>query len=109
MRAGRRGGRVILDRDGLALALGIVRDDELHRMQHAHRALSLLVEVLAQAVLEEAVFDHARALGNADAVAEVADGRGREAAAAQAAQRRHTRIVPAGDDALLHKLAELAL
>ena len=109
MRAGRRVGRVILDRERLALALGIVRDDELHRMQHAHRALGLLVEVFAQAVLKEAVFDHARALGNADAVAEVADGRRREAAAAQAAQRRHTRIVPAGDDALLHKLAELAL
>ena len=109
MRAGRRVGRVILDRERLALALGIVRDDKLHRMQHAHRALSLLVEVLAQAVLKEAVFDHARALGNADAVAEAADGRRREAAAAQAAQRRHTRIVPAGDDSLFDELSELAL
>ena len=77
MRAGGRVGRVIFDRERLALALGIVRDDKLHRMQHAHRALSLLVEVLAQAVLKEAVFDHARALGNADAVAEVADRLGR--------------------------------
>lgn len=70
---------------------------------------SLFVKVFAQAVLKEAVLDHARALGNADAVAEVADRLGRKAAAAQAAQRRHARIVPAGDDALLHELAELAL
>ena len=105
MRAGGGIGRVVLDREGLALALGIVRDDELHRMKNTHRALGLLVEVFAQAVLEEAVLNHARALGNADAVAEIADGRGRETAAAQTAQRRHTRIVPA----LLHELAELAL
>lgn len=39
VRAGRRIGRVVLDRDGLALALGIVRDDELHRVQHTHRTL----------------------------------------------------------------------
>ena len=109
MRAGGGVGRVILDLEGLALARGIVRDDELHRMKHAHRALGGGIEVLAQAVLEEGVLHHARALGDADAVAEIADGPRREAAAAQAAERRHPRIVPAGDDALLHELAQLAL
>ena len=109
MRAGGGVGRVILDLEGLALARGIVRDDKLHRMQHAHRALGGGIEVLAQAVLEEGVLHHARALGDTDAVAEIADGLRREAAAAQAAERRHPRIVPAGDDALLHELAQLAL
>ena len=101
-------GRVILDLEGLALARGIVRDDELHRMQHAHRALGGGIEVLPQAVFEEGVLHHARTLGDADAVAEITDGLRREAAAAQAAERRHPRIVPARDDALLHELAQLA-
>ena len=67
------------------------------------------VEVLAQAVFQKTVIDRGRDLGHADALAEIADGRGRVAAAAQAAQRRHARIVPAGDIALLDEAAQLAL
>ncbi len=43
------------------------------------------------------------------ALAEVADGAGGVAPAAQAAQGGHTGIVPAGHPALLHQLAQLAL
>ena len=78
-------------------------------MQHGHGALGVEVEILTQAVLQEAVVDRGRDLGHADALTEIADGRGRVAAAAQTAQRRHTRIVPAGDIALLDEAAQLAL
>ena len=109
MRAGVRVGRVVLDLEDLAFALGIVCDHELDRVQHTHRALGIGVEILAQAMLKEPVLDGARSLGNADALAEIADGKRREAAAAETAQRRHARIIPAGDIVLLHKLAQLAL
>ena len=48
-------------------------------------------------------------LGHADALAEIADGGGGIAPAAQAAQGGHTGIVPAGDLAALHQSPELAL
>ena len=48
-------------------------------------------------------------LGHADALAEITDGPGGIAPAAQAAEGGHPGIVPAGDPAFLHQLAELAL
>ena len=101
--------RVVFDLDELMLALGVVRDRELHGAQHRHGALGVVVQVLAQAVLEEAVVHRARHLRDADAVGEIADGRRGVAAAAQSAERRHARIVPAGDDALFDEAAQLAL
>ena len=78
-------------------------------MQDRHHALSGLVEVFAQAVLQEGVFHRRGRLCHADALAEVADGHGRVAAAAQAAEGRHPGVVPAGDLALLDELAQLTL
>ena len=48
-------------------------------------------------------------LRDSDRRAEIADRFRRVAAAAQAAERRHARIVPAADTALLHQLQQLAL
>jgi hypothetical protein len=45
-------------------------------VQHGHDALGGLVEVLAQAVLQEAVLHGGIHLGHADALAEIADGGG---------------------------------
>jgi len=69
----------------------------------------VIVQILAQAVLKEGELDGARNLCNADPLAEIADRLRRIAAAAQTAQRRHTRIVPAGDEAFFYKPSELAL
>ena len=78
-------------------------------MQHRHGALGILVEILPQAVLQEGVLHGGGHLRHADALGEIADGRGGIAPAAQAAQGRHAGIVPAGHEALLHQLAQLAL
>ena len=100
---------VILHGEGLALTLGIVGDRQLHGVQNRHGALGVGVEILAEAELQSAVLNDAGGLTHADHLAEIADGAGGIATAAQAAQGRHTGIVPAGDAALLHQLAELTL
>ena len=60
-------------------------------------------------MLQEAVFNGAVHLGYAHALTEIANGGRRITAAAKAAQRRHARIVPAGDIMFLHKRTELSL
>ena len=60
-------------------------------------------------MLQEAVLHHVGGLGHADALAEIADGFGGVAPAAEAAEGGHPGVVPAGDPALLHQAAELAL
>ena len=88
---------------------GIVRDDDLQRPQHRHHARRPLVEVVANRVFEPRHVDRAVELRHADPFAERAHRLGRVAAAAQAADRRHPRVVPAGDVLLLHELQQLAL
>ena len=100
---------VVFDLERLRLALRIVRDDELHRAQNGHGALCRVVEIFAQAVLQKRVFHSVGGLRHADALAEIADGVAGVASSSQTAERRHTRIVPAGDIILLDQLAQLAL
>ena len=100
---------VVFNLKGFRLALGIVRDDELHRAQNGHGALCRVVEIFAQAVLQKRVFHSVGRLRHADALAEIADGMAGVASSSQTAERRHTRIVPAGDIILLDQLAQLAL
>ncbi len=80
---------VVFDLEGLGLVFRIVRDDELHGTQDAIVALGGVVQILAQAVLEQGVFDGVGGLGHADALAEIADGMAGIAAAAQTAERGH--------------------
>ena len=100
---------IVLDRQKLGFAFRIVRDDELYRMQHGHDALCVLIQIVAQAAFKQRPVDCGVDLRHADAFAEIADGLRGIAAAAQTAERRHTRIVPAGDAVLLDQLAKLAL
>ena len=87
----------------------IILDHDLERPQHRHAPLRRLVEMLADRELEHADIDDAVGLGDADALDEIAHRRGRHAAAAQARERRHARIVPAADMAAADQFREHAL
>ena len=100
-RAGRRVLGVVGDLHLLDLALGVVLDDHLERVEDAEPALGRPVEDVADGVLELPDLDDAVGLGHADHRREVADALGREAAPAQAGDRRHPRVVPAADVALV--------
>ena len=52
-------------------------------MQHRHGALRVGVQILPQAMLQKTVLDDVGGLGHADALAEITDGRGGIAPAAQ--------------------------
>ncbi len=75
----------------------------------AMRRGDVAVEEIADLELQQRDVGGAVELGDADAFAEIADGRGRVAAAAQAGDRRQARIVPAADVAFLDELQQLAL
>ena len=100
---------VVFNLKGLALALGIVGDGQLDGPDDSHDPLGGVVQIRAQAVLQEGVFHSGVRLGHADLLGEGADGGGGVAPAAQTADGGHTGIVPAGDVVLLHQLAQLAL
>ena len=98
---------VILYLHRLALTLGIVGDGQFDGTQHCHGPLSVLIQILPEAVLQETIFHRRWILGHTDPVTEVPDGGWGIAPAAQAAQGRHTGVVPAGNIMLLHQLAQL--
>ena len=100
---------VIFHREGLGLVLGVVLDGELHRVQHGHGPAGVEVQVLPQAVLQEGVLHGGVHLGHAVSLAEVPDGGGGVAPAAQAADGGHPGVVPAGHVAALHQGPELPL
>ena len=89
--------------------LGEVVDHDAHGVEDAHAAEGRAVEVVADAGFEKGEFRGALVLGDADLLAEVADGLGGVAAAAEAGDGRHAGVVPAVDELLLHELEELAL
>ena len=76
---------------------------------HNHVAVAPFIEVLADTGFQSADIHQLVALAHADAVAEQLEGFGRIAAAADAAEGRHPGVVPAGDEAFLHQLEQLAL
>ncbi len=75
----------------------------------AKRRGAVLVQVLAHAALELAELGDLLLLRRADAAHELDDRFGRVAAAADAGQRRHARIVPAFDVLVVDELLQLAL
>ena len=64
---------VVFNIELLALPCGIIYYCELHGAQNGHGALSMIVEILTQAVLKERKLDGVRDLGNADPLTEIAD------------------------------------
>ena len=93
----------------LALALGIVRHDELDRPQHGRHADGTVVQVLAGGSLEHGVVIQGVELGVTDHVDELADRLGRKAATAKSADGRHAGVVPSVDKAFLHEGKQLTL
>ena len=68
----------------LDLALWVIREYDLQRLQHRHASLGVLAQHLADTVLEHAHFDELVFLGHAAALHEVAQGGRRIAATAHA-------------------------
>ncbi len=89
--------------------VGVVVEHDLERVEDGHCTRRAYVQVLADEVLEQAHIHEVLAFGDADLVAEPADGFGRVAAAPHAAERRHARVVPAVDVAFVDELQQLAL
>ena len=100
---------IVLYFKGLGLTLRIVCDDEPYRSDNRHYTLSVEVKILSQAVLKEAIVNHAVGLGNAYALTEIADSCGSIAPSSQPAEGGHTGIIPAGYEVILHQLTELSL
>ncbi len=100
---------VVDDVDLFNLAVGIVREHDLQRMQHRHHARRAPVQILADAVLELCDVDDVFLFRDANARAEVAERLGRVAATAQPGNRRHAWVVPARHVSLLHELQQLPL
>ena len=86
-----------------------VFQDHLHRVQHRHAARRGFVEVIAHLKFQQGDIGRAVELGDADALAEIANRRRRISTPAHAGNRRQAGIIPAIDMPLLHQLQELAL
>jgi len=86
--------RVVGDGAVLELAVGIVVDDQLDRLQHGHAALGVQLQLGAQHGLQLAHIHEVVSLGDAGLFHEVEDARRRVAAAAETGEGRHTGVVP---------------
>ena len=93
----------------LFLVLRVVGDDHLDRVQDGDAALGGGVELITDAVLQQADVDDAVGLGDAGLLDKLVDGARGVAAAAQAADGGHSRVVPAVHLFGLDQLAQVAL
>ena len=100
----------VVDRVQLVLsALGVVGDDDLERVEHRHAALRVTVEHLADVVLQARELHGGVGLGDTDGGGELADALCRVAAAPEAGDGGHARVIPATDAALFHEAQQEAL
>ena len=100
---------IFLDLYLLGLALGVVVNNELQRIENSHGARGVLIEIVSDARLEQAVVNNAVGLRHADAAYEVAYRGGGIAPAAHSAESDHSRVVPAVDNAVLNHFEALSL
>ncbi len=109
--AGAHGGivRMVRNLHLEAVGVGHVGDDDLQGPQYRHASGGPLLQVLADAELQQARVGHHVALGHAHLLREGPYGLGRVAPAPQAADGGHAGIVPAPHDAVLHQLEQAAL
>jgi hypothetical protein len=100
---------MVLQLDLLDPALFPIVDFHQNRVEHRHAASGVFVEVLAHAVLQHGRVHNGIRFGHADALEKVADRSGRIPAPAHAAERRHPRVVPTGDEPFLDETAQIPL
>ena len=100
---------VVLDVLPHDFAGGPVFDDQFDRVEHGHAPPRARVEVVPREEVEQAQFVGAVDLGDADVLAERDQCLGGHAATTQAANCRHSRIVPAIDVLLFDQAQQLAL
>ena len=100
---------MILHGDLVHEALGPVGERHLERMEYSHGARRAAAQILAHTVFEQSQIHRGIGLGHAHAAEEILDGGGAVTAAAHSGEGGHAGIVPAGDHALLHEAAQMAL
>ena len=101
--------RMVRGVEPLLVVRGIVVDHELQWIEHAETARRGLVQVVADAAFEKTELGGLLLLRHADPMHELADRRGRVAAPPDPRERRHPRIVPALDVAVVDELLQQAL
>ena len=98
----------IVDRgEQLGLAFGIVRDDDLHGVEHSADADGAAVEVLAHGTFQEGNLVEGIERSVAYLTDKAAYALGTVTATAEAANGRHARIVPATDKPLRDKCEQI--
>ena len=102
-------GRVVGRVNGFAFAFRVIFNDQFQRPQHRHRARRARLQILARAVFQQAHVGDVVLARNPGQFHELANRGRRKPAPPQPRQRRHARIVPAGDIAALHQLRQHAL
>jgi len=108
-RAHRRIFRIVDGLQLLELPFRIVVDHHPEGIQDCHTPGRAQIQVLAEAVLQQLDIDNAVAFCHADDLGEIADRFRGVAAAADARDGRHARVVPTADMFLGHQLQQLAL
>ena len=93
----------------LDLAFRVIGDHHLERLEHAHGARRVGVQVFADGEFQHADVHQTAGAVDADHVAEGADRSRRVATASVTGERRHARVIPAADVFLVDQLLELAL
>ena len=99
----------IFRREHFPPALGIIFDHQLQGAQHTHQPRGMDVQVLPDAVFQKARVHLAVGFRHADPLAEIPDGCGRIAPAAQAGNRWHAGIIPAGHNPFIHQSFQIPL
>ena len=68
-----------------------------------------MIEIIANKVLKLSHIHHSIGLGHGQAITELTNSAGTDTAATQAADSRHTRVIPALNMLLVYQLLKLAL
>ena len=89
-------------------AFGKIRDDDFDRAQHGEPAQRAFVQIFADGVFQNRNVRESVEFCDANIIREVAQCFRRHAATTDAADSRHSWIVPAGDEFFFDELHELA-
>ena len=101
--------RTVLGGQFFHLAVFIIINDQFHGIENGHHAAGGFIQVFAEAEFQQAQVDEVLPLGDADAVAEIADGGGGVSLAAEGADGGHAGVVPSRNMSFVHQLQQAAL